>query len=82
MKKIISITLLTTILFLANITKAQTAQQINGLDCNGVAHDLFADLDAGKAVVVFFLCRHVAHAHLLQCKYKQWQTISWYSIRE
>lgn len=54
MKKIIAITLLTSLMFLSNITKALTAQQINGLDCNGVAHDLFADLDAGKAVVVFF----------------------------
>lgn len=54
MKKIISITLLTSLMFLSNITKALTAQQINGLDCNGVAHDLLADLDAGKAVVVFF----------------------------
>jgi hypothetical protein len=54
MKKIISITLLTSLMFLTNVSKALTAQQINGLDCNGVAHDLFADLDAGKAVVVFF----------------------------
>ncbi len=54
MKKIISIILLATLMFLTNLAKAQVAQQINGLDCNGVAHDLFADLDAGKAVVVFF----------------------------
>jgi hypothetical protein len=31
-----------------------TAKQLTGADCNGVNHDLYADLDAGKAVVVFF----------------------------
>jgi len=36
------------------ISKAQTAMQFTGLDCNGNTVDLFADLDAGKAVVLFF----------------------------
>jgi len=42
--------------FIANITclKAQTAMQLNGPDCNGNNHDLFADLDAGKAVLLHF----------------------------
>ncbi|MEY2830347.1 MAG: hypothetical protein RIQ33_2205 [Bacteroidota bacterium] len=31
-----------------------TAMQLSGLDCNGNAHDLFADLDAGKAVILHF----------------------------
>lgn len=53
MKK--SIFLFITLFFLFTISKAQTtAMQLNGLDCNGNSHDLFADLDAGKAVVVFF----------------------------
>lgn len=53
MKK--SIFLSITLFFLFTISKAQnTAMQLNGLDCNGNSHDLFADLDAGKAVVVFF----------------------------
>lgn len=35
-------------------SKAQTAMQFSGLDCNGNSVDLFADLDAGKAVVLFY----------------------------
>ncbi len=31
-----------------------TAMQFNGVDCNANSVDLFADLDAGKAVVLFF----------------------------
>ncbi len=42
------------LLFTINISKAQTAMQLNGPDCNGVSHDLFADLDAGKAVILHF----------------------------
>jgi hypothetical protein len=38
-----------------NISKAQTtAMQFNGYDCDGDTVDLFADLDSGKAVVLFF----------------------------
>lgn len=33
---------------------AQTAYQFTGEDCNGSAVDLYADLDAGKAVVLFY----------------------------
>lgn len=32
----------------------QTAMQFSGLDCNGNNVDLFADLNAGKAVVLFY----------------------------
>jgi hypothetical protein len=35
-------------------SRSQTAMQFSGLDCNGNYVDLFADLDAGKAVVLFF----------------------------
>lgn len=42
-------------IFLISFAKAQTtAMQLNGLDCNGNPHDLFADLDAGKAVLLHF----------------------------
>jgi hypothetical protein len=55
MTKFITSFLLLTLCISAFHLKAQTtALQINGNDCNGVPHDLFADLDAGKAVVVFF----------------------------
>lgn len=33
---------------------AQTALPLSGPDCNGVNHDLIADLDAGKAVILHF----------------------------
>src|SRR5262249_20080836 len=36
------------------ISIAQTPLQISGNDCNGNPHDLFAQLDAGKAAVLFF----------------------------
>lgn len=36
-------------------TKAQTyAMQLRGFDCNGNYHDLFSDLDSGKAVILHF----------------------------
>jgi hypothetical protein len=38
----------------STLSKAQTAMQLSGLDCNNVNHDLLAELDAGKAVVVYF----------------------------
>lgn len=42
-------------MFAVAISKAQTnAYQFNGLDCNGNTVDLFADLDAGKAVALHF----------------------------
>jgi Secretion system C-terminal sorting domain len=42
------------LMFAAMISKAQTPLQISGNDCDGNPHDLYAELDAGKAVVVFF----------------------------
>jgi hypothetical protein len=43
------------LMFVFTISKAQQpAMQISGVDCNNNAVDMFADLDAGKAVVVFF----------------------------
>src|SRR5215510_3281221 len=52
MKK--TILLFITLLISLVVTNAQTPMQLSGLDCNGNPHDLYADLDAGKAVVVFF----------------------------
>lgn len=47
--------LLAVVLMTYSATKAQTtAMQINGMDCNGVPHDLLAELDAGKAVLLHF----------------------------
>jgi hypothetical protein len=52
MKKLI---ILTVVLLNAVIyTNAQTAMQFSGVDCNGNLVDLFADLDAGKAVILHF----------------------------
>src|ERR1041385_28168 len=51
MKKII---LLLLILVGVKMCLAQTPLQITGNDCNNYPHDLFADLDAGKAAVLFF----------------------------
>lgn len=39
---------------LFNFSSAQTVMQLDRMDCNGVKHDLFSDLDSGKAVVLFF----------------------------
>jgi len=52
MKKSILISI--ALMFVMSISKAQTPMQLSGNDCNGNPHDLFADLDAGKAVVIFF----------------------------
>lgn len=52
MKKIVNICLV--VLCLINSAQAQTAVQFTGLDCNNYPVDLFADLDAGKAVVLEF----------------------------
>ena len=44
------------LLLIVTISKAQTtAMQFSGMDCNGNTVDLFADLDAGKAVILHFL---------------------------
>lgn len=53
MNKIYSVIVIA-LMFVTTISKAQSPMQINGTDCNGMNHDLFADLDAGKASVVFF----------------------------
>jgi len=42
------------LMFAMTISKAQSPMQFAGLDCNGNAVDLFADLDAGKAVILHF----------------------------
>jgi len=52
MKK--SLLLTFALMFVLTISKAQTVMQISGNDCNGTSHDLFADLDAGKAVILHF----------------------------
>jgi hypothetical protein len=52
MKKSIYLTIV--LLFSLNISRAQSAMQLSGMDCNGNMHDLFADLDAGKAVLLHF----------------------------
>jgi hypothetical protein len=55
MKRIITSTVLAvTFLFTATISKAQTAMNFSKADCNGTMHDCFADLDAGKAVILHF----------------------------
>lgn len=52
MKK--SILLLFTFTSFIMIAKSQTAMQISGPDCYGMPMDIFADLDAGKAVILHF----------------------------
>jgi len=43
------------LMLVVTISKSQTtAMQFSGLDCNGNSVDLFADLDAGKAVILHF----------------------------
>lgn len=49
-----SIFLSLTFLLAFSFANAQTALQFSGQDCNGNSVDLFADLDAGKAVVLHF----------------------------
>jgi hypothetical protein len=51
MKKII---LLFNLLLAVTISNAQFPIQISGNDCDGTPHDLYAELDAGKAAVLFF----------------------------
>lgn len=55
MKNIITIVLTVTIFFLSNTAKAQTtAMNYNFIDCAGNSQSIFADLDAGKAVILEF----------------------------
>ena len=53
-KKITTLTMAAAFILSANLMKSQTALQLSGNDCNGVSHDLYADLDAGKAVILHF----------------------------
>jgi len=50
-KLLILLTALSSFFMVAN---AQTAMQISGLDCYDNPMDMFADLDAGKAVIIHF----------------------------
>lgn len=42
------------LLLVITISNAQTPMQFTGVDCNGATVDMFADLDAGKAVILHF----------------------------
>ena len=50
MKKYILKSLL--VLFVANVSFAQTATDFTTNDCNGISHQLFTDLDAGNVIVI------------------------------
>ncbi len=54
MKRIIIYVVAIFLSILSTLSKAQTAMQLTGLDCNNVNHNLFAELDAGKAAVLYF----------------------------
>lgn len=49
-----SILSLFALMFVITISEAQTPLQFVGPDCEGASADLFADLDAGKAVILHF----------------------------
>jgi hypothetical protein len=51
MKKLIS-TLSMALMLCSTISNAQTAADFTALDCNGVSHNLYTDLSAGKVIVV------------------------------
>ena len=53
MKKLLLV--LTAVLMFAFIGQAQTAVDFNVNDCSGINHHLFAELDAGKIVVISFV---------------------------
>ncbi len=52
MKLILTMAIIITGIF--SSAKAQTAMQISGEDCYGEPVDMFADLDAGKAIILHF----------------------------
>lgn len=54
MKKIFSILVIAVSILISKSFAQTTAMQLSGADCNGMNHDLFADLDAGKAVILHF----------------------------
>lgn len=51
MQKILS-TLSMALMLCSTISNAQTAADFTALDCNGVSHNLYTDLSAGKVIVV------------------------------
>jgi hypothetical protein len=51
-KKLLFLALISVGYFQSSI--AQTVSQISGPDCNGQNHDLYQELDAGKAVILHF----------------------------
>lgn len=51
-KKLLFLALISVAYFQSSI--AQTVSQISGPDCNGQNHDLYQELDAGKAVILHF----------------------------
>ncbi|MFM7016331.1 MAG: T9SS type A sorting domain-containing protein [Bacteroidota bacterium] len=54
MKKILSLITIFLCTTSINKTHAQNVMQLTGPDCNGINHNLYADLDAGKAVILHF----------------------------
>jgi nitrate reductase NapAB chaperone NapD len=54
MKKIFSILFIASTILISKSFAQTTAMQLSGPDCNGMNHDLYADLDAGKAVILHF----------------------------
>lgn len=54
MKKIFSLFTMA-LMFIITTSKAQlTAMDFYGMDCNGTMHNMFSELDAGKAVILHF----------------------------
>jgi thiol-disulfide isomerase/thioredoxin len=52
--KRLSFLIIVLLLVLTNAKAQTTAMQFKGMDCNGNSVDLFADLDAGKVVILHF----------------------------
>lgn len=51
MKKLI-FTSMIALMFVATISKAQTATDFTAIDCNSMSHNLYTELNAGKVVVI------------------------------
>ncbi len=74
MKK--SIFLFITLMFVLTISKAQTtAMQVTRTDCNGNNIDIFADLDAGKVIILHFFMPNCGACPPVAKKCKLWLTI-------
>ena len=54
MKKNISILTIFMMLIITTSKAQLTAMDFNGMDCNGTMHNMFSELDAGKAVLLHF----------------------------